>query len=152
MTIPGLPDQSRIRVAFRWLSMFPAAIFVAYVAWFSMSTIYKGIVSQYMGLDSNSFLGRFLFESITHVAMGYAYVIAAVQVAPSHKRGTCYVISLMGLLISGFLFLPALLKRDYWALLGTAALIVGLVIAVVSKTREPSRTHVTYEEHPRAGD
>lgn|GEM_PF-6358506 len=120
----------------RWIATLPAAFLTGYIAWFFVGAIYKHIASTSIGLDPNSAISRIVFEAASQIALGYFFVAGAEAVAPNHKGLATHGASLLGFLISGFLFMPALLKMDQSAMLGVAATLVGLTLAAKRRQQQ----------------
>jgi hypothetical protein len=66
-------------------------------------------------LDPESFLLRSFADFFSSLAMRIAFVFAGAKVAPGHKKQVTYLLSGLGLVVSGILLYPALRVENCWS-------------------------------------
>jgi len=116
--------RNRVIVAVRWLSILPASLIGAWLAWFVVRSI-NVITFRWQAIDPLSFWGRFAFETTAHLAMGIVGVWCAGKIAPKHKAGSSFAFGVLYLVIAGVFAFPAVMVRDWWAFIGAACIAIG---------------------------
>ena len=111
-------------VALRWISFIPAAFISAWLAWLIVFYLNQLTMSM-RGMDTNDFLPRLTVEILSHSVMGGVFVYIGSHVAPNHRKVVTYLLTAFILLIAGFLAFPAVIQRDWWAILGSIAVSSG---------------------------
>ena len=108
----------------RWLAMLPAAALCSWIAYFLVGFGGRlGMASQ--GVNPDSLLATALWVWTSHAAAGAAWVYSGARVAPRHKAPTAYCMSGIGLIGVGFVFYPAAMMADYWAVWGGFSFALG---------------------------
>jgi hypothetical protein len=115
----------------RWITLVPAAALGAVVFYWFAKWGMKFMLSAPF-LDSESFLLRGFAEFFSSLAMGVAFVYSGTKMAPAHKKQVSYVLSGLGLVVSGMLLYPAIQVQNYWSVWSNLWVIAGLAVAAYS--------------------
>jgi hypothetical protein len=115
----------------RWIAFLPAAALGAVAFYWVAKWGMKFMLSAPF-LDPDSFLLRGFAEFFSSLAMGIAFVYSGVKVAPAHKQQVSYVLSGLGLVVSGMLLYPAIQVENYWSVWSNVWAIAGLAVAAYS--------------------
>ncbi len=119
-----MKEQKRGLIVLRWVGFIPAAFLGAWLAWlvvFYLNQLTLGI----KGIDTNDFFPRLTVEILSHGAMGAAFVYIGSNIVPNNKKIVTYLLTVFILLIAGFLAFPAVINRDWWAIVGVIAISSG---------------------------
>ena len=127
-------NKAKIVAVLRWLAFVPGALLSAWLAWILINTIGRFSLG-YGGVDPDSFLGQFYFNTAGHAAMGTAFVYVGAKIAPANRIIVAYCMAGVGLIISGFMLFPAIMIKNYWAIWGGICTIggVGVVTYAIYK-------------------
>jgi hypothetical protein len=71
-------------------------------------------------------------EVIANALMGAAFVYAGARVAPANRKEISYVMAVVAILIAGFLSFPAIVQKNWWALVGCITMAVGAGLVAIS--------------------
>ena len=137
-----MEPQSKGVIALRWLGFLPGAFLCAWLAWLF---IYFGnkLTMWMVGIDSEGFLSNLFIEVMSSGAMGAAFVYAGSRISPASRKVVAYVLSVVVVLIAGFLSFPAIDQQNWWAVLGVIAMAggAGLVAYQVAEGEIDLDTH-----------
>jgi hypothetical protein len=116
----------------RWLGVLPAALAAAWLGWILVNVLGRFSLA-YAGVEAESFLGKFYFNSAGHLVLGMAFVYAGAKMAPLHRKLVAYVFAALGLVGIGFMLFPSVAVGNGWAIWGSicAAIGVGAVVYAV---------------------
>lgn len=109
----------------RWIVFLPGAVGSAWLAWILINILGRFSL-VYAGVQSDSFLGQFYFNTAGHAAMAAAFVFIGAKIAPSYRRIIVYCLAGVGLVISGFMLFSAIMIKNYWAIWGGLCVIIGV--------------------------
>ncbi|ODS32282.1 MAG: hypothetical protein SCARUB_02584 [Candidatus Scalindua rubra] len=109
----------------RWIVFLPGALGAAWLAWILINFLGRFSLG-YVGIQSDSFLGQFYFNTAGHAAMGAAFVFVGAYITPSHRKVVAYCFAGIGLVISGFMLFPSIAVKNYWAIWGSLCVVLGI--------------------------
>ena len=109
----------------RWIVFLPGAPGAAWLAWVLINILGRFSLG-YVGIQSNSFLGQFYFNTAGQAAMGAAFVFVGAYIAPYHRKFVAYCLAGIGFVISGFMLFPAIMVKNYWAIWGSLCVVLGV--------------------------
>lgn len=112
---------SKIEVALRWIATIPVAVLGAILVSWIVTLVGNFGLAGYGGLDPQSWAFRVISEWGRGVICGALLVWIAARIAPTHKMGVCVIASGVTLFVSGFAAFPALIARDWIAIISVIA-------------------------------
>ena len=115
---------SKLTAILRWVLFLPAGILGGWLA-YMLVVLLNRLTFLIHGFDPDSFLSKVLILGIGHAVLGAATVWCAARIAPARHNHVALVVAGLALVGSGFLLFPALVQRDYWAVLGALAVCIG---------------------------
>lgn len=108
----------------RWMAFLPGAFLAALLASAVMRLVNR--LSMFLsGMNPDGFLNKLWLEVLATALMGAAFVYAGSRIAPMHRKPVGYTLTLIIILLAGFLSFPAIAQQDWWALVGCIAMAVG---------------------------
>lgn len=109
----------------RWIVFLPGALGAAGLAWILINILGRFSLGN-VGIQSDSFLCQFYFNTAGHAAMGAAFVFIGAYIAPSHRKVVAYCLAGIGLVMSGFMLFSAIAVKNYWAIWGSLCVVLGV--------------------------
>lgn len=119
-----MESQSKGVITLRWLGFLPGAFLGAWLAW--LLIFFGNKLSMWMmGINSDGFLFKLFIEVMSSGAMGAAFVYAGSRIAPANRKVVAYGLTVVAVLIAGFLAFPAIVQQNWWAVIGVIAMTGG---------------------------
>ena len=117
----GMPTW---QVVLRWLTFLPGALLAALLV--SVVVRLLNRITMFLGGENpDGFLNKLWLEVIASALMGAAFVYAGSRIAPAHRKPIGYTLTVMIILLGGFLAFPAVIQHNWWALVSCVAMAVG---------------------------
>ncbi len=124
-------SQNKAIEILRWLVFIPGAILGAWLAWILLNILGRFSL-DYVGVEHDSFIAQFYFNTSGHAAMGASFVYVGAKISPSYQRIVAYVLAGFGILIGGFMLFPAIMVGSGWAIWGSICIVIGIGAVVYS--------------------
>lgn len=109
----------------RWVILLPVAVIVG--------TFVRAIAQ--MGAVSTGLPYYFFTSVLPDGAMGLAYVMVGVEIAPLHKGVTGFVLASLTLLMDGLALGDVILRGEWLTILNAVALTTGAIIGAIKAYR-----------------
>lgn len=110
--------------ALRWVALLPAAIAGSLLA--SVVVRLLNWISMWLtGMNPDGFLSKLWMDVVSSALIGVAFVYIGGRVAPKNRKEVGYVLTVVVILVAGFLAFPAVAQHNWWALLGCIAMAAG---------------------------
>ena len=87
---------------FRWLAVFPGAIFGAWIVYIITKFLSAGFTT-YDSVKSSLFwmIVFIIVDCVCHYAMGAAFILIGIKIAPSYKKHVSFTLATMGIMFMG---------------------------------------------------
>lgn len=128
-----MESRNKGLIVLRWIGFLPGAFLAAWLAY--LLIFWGNKLSMWsMGINPNSFIDKLFIEVMSNGGMGAAFVYAGSRIVPSNRKVVAYVLSVVAILIAGFLAFPAIAQQNWWAVVGVIAMATGAAFVVYSVT------------------
>ena len=128
-------SQNKALHIFRWVGFLPAAFLAAWLAWLAINLLGR-FGFAVAGITPEDFFGKLYFIVAGHTAMGAALVYTGTKIVPSHKLIVAFILAGLGIITAGVLLFPAIMVKDWWAVLGGIFVAIGAGVMVWSINAE----------------
>jgi hypothetical protein len=115
----------------RWIVFLLGASLGAWLAWILINTL-GGFSLGFVGIEPDTFLAQFYFNTAGHAAMGAAFVYVGAKIVPSNQKVVAYILSGLGLVLGGFALFPAIMLGSGWAIWGSICVVLGIGAVIYS--------------------
>lgn len=107
----------------RWLLFLPGAAASGYLAWLLVTVLNRFTMMMYV--DPGGFMGRAFIETAANASMGAATVYAGAHIAPANQTKVALGLTVLVILVGGFLLFPALEAKAWWSVYAVGCLVAG---------------------------
>ena len=130
-----MEPKNKIFATLRWLSFLPGAFAAAWLAWLLVSFGNK-LTMWMMGINPDGFINKLFIEVMSSGVMGAAFVYAGSRIASTNRKIIAYVLTVVAVLIAGFLAFPAIAQQNWWAVAGVILMAAGAGLVVYQVAEE----------------
>ncbi len=109
-------QQSSPIVVLRWIAILPAAFAAGILARYATVFLRRFAYGWHGYADFEDVFWLITELSISGIALGAAFVIAATAVAPNAKREVAVISAGLALVLAGYLLYPSIEGGEYWAI------------------------------------
>jgi|688.fasta_scaffold1170753_1 hypothetical protein len=123
--------QSKLKIALRWITFIPLAFIISALALMG-TRAGMGIA----GIRPDWIIGRIVFEFVDNSTWGSTFLYAAVKIVPSHQKVVAYFLAIFCLIVALALIYYAISIEDYWIILSSISLIIGVAVILIGVISE----------------
>jgi hypothetical protein len=114
----------------RWFIFLPCAVLSFWLIYYLLRIIVGLTLPE--TIWGSTFLTRVFVEFTSSWLSGAVFVYVGARIVPTHNKEIAYCLSGLGILTSGFLFYPAIIANDWWAIFGISSIVFGLIASAYS--------------------
>jgi hypothetical protein len=107
----------------RWIGFIPVAFLGAWLTRIVVILFYKSMLMR--GIDANDFIPTLIALVSSCGAQGAAFVYIGSNIVPSNQKIVTYLLTVLIVLIAGFLAFPAVIQSEWLAIVGYIATSLG---------------------------
>ena len=126
-----MSKQSKLKIALRWITFIPLAFIISVLA---LMGTRAGMGMA--GIRPDWIIGRIVFEFVDNSTWGSTFLYAAVKIVPSHQKVVAYFLAIFCLIVGVALIYYAISIEDYWIILSSISLMIGVLVVLIGVIAE----------------